>query len=46
MHTQGGNTDVLHAIGSIILQLMVPFVIGHLARPLIGKWIRSPSQTD
>ncbi len=39
MHTQGGNTDVLHAIGSIILQLMVPFVVGHLARPLIGKWV-------
>ncbi len=30
MHTRGGNTDVLHAIGSIILQLMVPFVVGHL----------------
>ena len=30
---------MLHAIGSIILQLMVPFVVGHLARPLIGKWV-------
>lgn len=39
MHTQGGNTDVLHAIVSIIFQLMVPFVVGHLARPLIGKWV-------
>ncbi|MBJ7220783.1 MULTISPECIES: bile acid:sodium symporter family protein [unclassified Brenneria] len=40
MHTQGeGSTDTLHAIGSIIMQLMVPFVIGHLSRPLIAKWI-------
>ncbi|WP_233963767.1 bile acid:sodium symporter family protein [Pectobacterium versatile] len=39
MHTQGGETDMLHAIGSIIMQLMVPFVIGHLSRPLIAKWV-------
>ncbi|MGL9722247.1 bile acid:sodium symporter family protein [Sodalis sp. (in: enterobacteria)] len=34
-----GGHDTLHAIGAIILQLMVPFVIGHLARPLIGGWV-------
>ncbi|MBP2859441.1 bile acid:sodium symporter [Dickeya oryzae] len=39
MHTQGGQTDTLHAIGSIIMQLMVPFVIGHLSRPLIAHWV-------
>ncbi|KID05438.1 MAG: bile acid:sodium symporter family protein [Hafnia alvei] len=39
MQTQGGETDTLHAIGSIILQLMVPFVVGHLSRPLIAKWV-------
>ncbi|URG54537.1 bile acid:sodium symporter [Pectobacterium quasiaquaticum] len=39
MQTQGGETDTLHAIGSIIMQLMVPFVIGHLSRPLIAKWV-------
>ncbi|WP_409160185.1 bile acid:sodium symporter family protein [Pectobacterium sp. B2J-2] len=39
MHTQGGETDTLHAIGSIIMQLMVPFVIGHLSRPLIAGWV-------
>ncbi|KAA9001858.1 bile acid:sodium symporter [Affinibrenneria salicis] len=39
MHTQGGQTDVLHAIYSIIMQLMVPFVIGHLSRPLIAGWV-------
>lgn len=39
MHTQGGDTDVLQAIGAIMLQLIVPFVVGHLMRPLIGKWV-------
>ncbi|MBA0166178.1 bile acid:sodium symporter family protein [Pectobacterium sp. CFBP8739] len=39
MQTQGGETDTLHAIGSIIMQLMVPFVIGHLSRPLIAGWV-------
>ncbi|MEC5341551.1 bile acid:sodium symporter family protein [Brenneria populi] len=40
MHTQGeGQTDTLHAIGAIIMQLMVPFVIGHLSRPLIAGWV-------
>jgi len=40
MHTQGGTSDTLHAIGSIVLQLMVPFIIGHLCRPLIGAWVQ------
>ena len=31
--------DTLNAIGAILLQLMLPFVLGHLARPLIVKWI-------
>ncbi|EEQ05519.1 hypothetical protein yberc0001_21090 [Yersinia bercovieri ATCC 43970] len=39
MQTQGGDTDTLHAIGSIIMQLMVPFIVGHLSRPLIAKWV-------
>nr|WP_306423369.1 bile acid:sodium symporter family protein [Yersinia entomophaga] len=39
MQTQGGSTDTLHAIGSIIMQLMVPFIVGHLSRPLIAKWV-------
>ncbi|MCT4703725.1 bile acid:sodium symporter [Enterobacteriaceae bacterium H20N1] len=39
MNTQEGATDTLHAIGKIIMQLMVPFVIGHLSRPLIGRWV-------
>lgn len=28
------------AIGSILLQLMVPFVAGHLLRPWIGGWVQ------
>ncbi|MCB5300840.1 bile acid:sodium symporter family protein [Yersinia bercovieri] len=39
MQTQGGDTDTLHAIGSIIMQLMVPFIVGHLSRPLIAQWV-------
>lgn len=39
MHTQAGSADTLHAIGKIILQLMVPFILGHLSRPLIGRWV-------
>ena len=39
MHAQSGQTDTLHAIGAIILQLMLPFILGHLSRPLIGPWV-------
>ena len=28
------------SIGSILLQLMAPFVVGHLMRPLIGAWVK------
>lgn len=30
---------MLQAIDAIMLQLIVPFVVGHLMRPLIGKWV-------
>jgi solute carrier family 10 (sodium/bile acid cotransporter), member 7 len=36
-HSSGGVS--LHTIWSIVLQLLVPFVAGQLARPLIGSWI-------
>lgn len=39
MHTQHGDTNTLEAIGKIVLQLMLPFVVGHLSRPLTGGWI-------
>ena len=34
-----GDTGSLRQVGSIVLQLLVPFVAGHLLRPLIGGWI-------
>jgi solute carrier family 10 (sodium/bile acid cotransporter), member 7 len=36
--TEGSGPN-LDAIGKIVLQLFVPFVAGHLARPLIGVWV-------
>jgi sodium/bile acid cotransporter 7 len=37
MNTQGGVP--LSAIGSVVMQLLVPFIVGHLARPWIGPWV-------
>ena len=28
------------AVGKILLQLLLPFVIGHLMRPLVGGWVQ------
>jgi len=36
-NTAGGIS--LHTIWGIVLQLLVPFVAGQLARPLIGQWV-------
>lgn len=38
MHVQGASGS-LQQVGSIMLQLLVPFVAGHLSRPLIGEWV-------
>ncbi|WP_338882345.1 MULTISPECIES: bile acid:sodium symporter family protein [Xenorhabdus] len=35
----GAQTDTWKAIRDIILQLMVPFIVGHLSRPLIASWV-------
>ncbi len=37
--TQGAMAHPVEAIGKILLQLLVPFVAGHLLRPLIGGWV-------
>jgi sodium/bile acid cotransporter 7 len=37
MHTEG--TIPLSSIGSVVVQILVPFVVGHLARPWIGGWV-------
>ncbi len=34
-----GDTGGLNQVGAIVLQLLVPFIVGHLSRPLIGKWV-------
>lgn len=40
IHIQGSAPGVsLGAIEAIVLQLLLPFVAGHLLRPLIGGWI-------
>ena len=41
----GGAGDSLHAVGKIILQLMVPFIAGQLARPLVGKFMQRHAKT-
>ncbi len=34
-----GNGDTLHAIGKIIVQLLLPFIAGQIARGWIGGWV-------
>ncbi|RYX97826.1 MAG: bile acid:sodium symporter [Comamonadaceae bacterium] len=44
--TPGASADASFAsIGRILMQLLLPFVIGHLSRPLIGKWVQRHSAT-
>ncbi len=37
--SQGAMANPLHAVGAIMLQLLVPFVAGHLLRPWIARWV-------
>ncbi len=40
MHVQGAAAGIsIEAVGDIMVQLLLPFVAGHLMRPLIGGWI-------
>ncbi|RZI78611.1 MAG: bile acid:sodium symporter [Variovorax sp.] len=39
-HGGGVSGGAVDAIGRILLQLMLPFVAGHLLRPWIGGWIK------
>ncbi|MFV3128852.1 bile acid:sodium symporter family protein [Niveispirillum sp. KHB5.9] len=45
MQTDGQAGVSLGALEAIILQLLVPFVAGHLARPLIGRFVQKHKQT-
>jgi sodium/bile acid cotransporter 7 len=38
------STNSVDSIGRILLQLMLPFVVGHLARPWIGGWLHRRKQ--
>ena len=39
MHTQGGAAGGLESVRDIVVQLLAPFVVGQLARPLLRGWI-------
>jgi solute carrier family 10 (sodium/bile acid cotransporter), member 7 len=39
MGAHGKSGNELAAVESVALQLLVPFVAGHLSRPLIGRWV-------
>ncbi|SFO04456.1 bile acid:sodium symporter family protein [Sphingomonas sp. OK281] len=39
MNTSGSAGFSVESVESIVLQLLVPFVAGHLLRPLIGAWV-------
>lgn len=39
MHTQGGAGGGWKSIQDIVVQLLLPFIVGQLARPLVARWI-------
>ncbi|MEJ8823484.1 bile acid:sodium symporter family protein [Variovorax humicola] len=39
-HSGGGAGSALDAIGRILMQLMLPFAVGHLMRPLIAGFMK------
>ena len=43
LHKNAEGGDALHAIGKIAMQLLLPFVIGHLLRPVIGNFLQRRS---
>jgi solute carrier family 10 (sodium/bile acid cotransporter), member 7 len=40
-----GASSAVDSIGRILLQLMAPFVAGHLLRPWVGEWVRARAST-
>jgi len=38
LHAQGGGSVPLSGIWKVVLQLLLPFIIGHLLRPLLAEW--------
>jgi sodium/bile acid cotransporter 7 len=39
MHAHGGAAGGWDSVRAIVLQLLAPFVVGQLARPLVGAWL-------
>jgi len=39
MHTQGGASGGWKSVQDIVVQLLLPFIAGQLARPLVSAWI-------
>ena len=44
MHTQGGAAGGWKSIQDIVVQLLLPFIVGQLARPLVSRWIEKHKQ--
>ncbi|MCY1647665.1 bile acid:sodium symporter [Caulobacter sp. SL161] len=44
MHTQSGAAGGWESIQDIIVQLLLPFIVGQLARPLVAKWVEKHKQ--
>jgi sodium/bile acid cotransporter 7 len=38
LHAQGGGAVPLSGIWKVVLQLLLPFVVGHLLRPYLAAW--------
>lgn len=38
LHVQGGGAVPLSGIWKVVLQLLLPFVVGHLLRPRLAEW--------
>lgn len=44
MHTQGGAAAGWESVRDIVVQLLLPFIVGQLARPLVAKWVEKHKQ--
>jgi len=38
LHAQGSSNIGLSGVWKVVLQLLLPFVVGHLLRPVLGEW--------
>ncbi|ATC24664.1 bile acid:sodium symporter [Caulobacter vibrioides] len=44
MHTESGAAGGWESIKDIIVQLLLPFIVGQLARPLVAQWVEKHKQ--